>query len=258
MNTLRRKSRKTTIELETLDVRIAPATTSFAAAAFAAIAHQDVLHLDARHQRFEFVRHGRFHAGHQVKSLPLTPAPPQSSGELTIAEQSVLGTPRRPVWSAPPVAPIAVKLGPTPLPPIIVVQPTLPPSPVSVTAPTPSPAPAPAPAGGPTVTNPPPKLDSNLNTIYRQFVSNGSSENFTSPLASFIKIEGNNVGVDVHGNGGDFTALVSELQGLGMQITASDATTQTVEGMLPISQLPAAAVEPQTLSITAQYLPLTA
>jgi hypothetical protein len=102
-------------------------------------------------------------------------------------------------------------------------------------------------------------VDQNLNTIYQEyqrFVADGGTGTFTSSLSNLIRIQGTNVGVEVHGNGGDFNALVTSLQGLGMQITATDAVTQTVEGMLPISQLPAAAQEPQTLSVTPGYLPV--
>jgi len=69
-----------------------------------------------------------------------------------------------------------------------------------------------------------------------------------------IQIQGTSVGIQVHGNGtGDFNALVSSLESMGMQITATDAVTQTVAGMLPIADLPAAVQTPQTLSVTAQY-----
>jgi hypothetical protein len=123
--------------------------------------------------------------------------------------------------------------------------------------PAPAPAPAPTPSNNPTVTSLPPNVDSNLNKIYQEYESSGGSGDFTSPEARFIKIQGSNVGVDIHGNGStDFATLVAELQGLGMQISASDATTQTVEGMLPIAQLPSAATEAGTLSITPQYLPI--
>ena len=53
-------------------------------------------------------------------------------------------------------------------------------------------------------------------------------------------------------------ALVSTLQGLGMQVTATDSVTQTVEGMLPIDQLPTSAQEPQTLSVTPSFRPVLA
>jgi hypothetical protein len=42
---------------------------------------------------------------------------------------------------------------------------------------------------------------------------------------------------------------------MGMQVSATDAITQTVVGMLPIADLPTAAEGQQTLSVTPQYLP---
>jgi len=97
-----------------------------------------------------------------------------------------------------------------------------------------------------------------LNTIYQQylqFVNSGGTGSFSSSLSNLIEIQGTSVGVQVHGNGtGDFNAMVSALESAGMQITATDAVTQTVVGMLPIADLPTAAQGLQTLSVTPQYL----
>jgi len=41
-----------------------------------------------------------------------------------------------------------------------------------------------------------------------------------------------------------------------MQVTATDAVTQTVEGLLPIDQLATVALEPQTLSISPMFRPV--
>jgi len=99
-----------------------------------------------------------------------------------------------------------------------------------------------------------------LNTIYQQylqFVNSGGTGTFSSSLSNLIEIQGTSVGVQVHGNGtGDFNAMVSALESAGMQITATDAVTQTVVGMLPIADLAAAAQGSQTLSVTPQYRPV--
>ena len=64
-------------------------------------------------------------------------------------------------------------------------------------------------------------------------------------------INGSNVGLSVHDSVvGDFNNLVAQLQSAGMQITISDPTTQTVEGMLPIANLPKIAQLPQAPSVT--------
>jgi len=98
-----------------------------------------------------------------------------------------------------------------------------------------------------------------LNTIYQQylqFVNSGGSGTFSSSLSNLIQIQGTSVGVKVHGTGtGDFNALVFSLKSMGMQISATDAVTQTVVGMMPITDLPAVAQGQQTLSVTPQYLP---
>jgi len=99
-----------------------------------------------------------------------------------------------------------------------------------------------------------------LNTIYQEyqkFESGGGTGTFTSIWSPYVMIQGSNVGVEVHGNGsGDFDSLVSALKNLGMQVTATDAVTQTVEGLLPINQLPTVALEPQTLSVSPMFRPV--
>ena len=136
--------------------------------------------------------------------------------------------------------------------------------------PTPSPVPvqpvtpAPEPVG--TTSNLPASLPANagniLNAIYQEYQKykqDGGTGTFTSSWSPFVVIQGSDVRVDVHGNGsGDFGSLVSTLQNLGMQVTATDSVTQTVEGMLPIDQLPTVAQEPQTLSVTPSFRPVLA
>ena len=103
----------------------------------------------------------------------------------------------------------------------------------------------------------PANVDQNLNQIYQEFLSSGSSSSFTSSEATIIFIDGSNVGINAHGNGtGDFTAFVSALTGLGMQVQASDANSETVSGMIPISALPSAATLSQTFSISPMYKPI--
>ena len=109
-----------------------------------------------------------------------------------------------------------------------------------------------------TTTQPlPPNVSGILNTLYQGY-KGGSTIPVTTPGASLIVIDGSNVGVNVHGNGqGSFSDLVSTLQNLGMEITATSDVTWTISGLLPINQLPTAAQTPQTLSITPMYKPMT-
>ena len=101
-----------------------------------------------------------------------------------------------------------------------------------------------------------------LNTIYQdyqKYKKDGGTGTFTSSSSPFVVIQVSDVRVDVHGNGSaDFGSLVSTLQSLGMQVTATDSVTQTVEGMLPIDQLPTVAQEPQSLSVTPSFRPVLA
>jgi hypothetical protein len=98
------------------------------------------------------------------------------------------------------------------------------------------------------------KAGQNLITIYEEFEQQGGSPTFSSSESGRVLIKGANVGVDITSNGGAFDVFVSNLEHLGMQVTASSATSGTVEGLLPISQLPTVAQNPQTLSLSPIYI----
>jgi hypothetical protein len=108
----------------------------------------------------------------------------------------------------------------------------------------------------------PANLDQNLDKIYndyQDYVSNGSSGTFTTSESAIIFVDGTNVGINAHGVGGvAFQTYVADLTALGMRIQASDANTETVSGMIPISALPQAAGLPQTLSLSPMYKPMRA
>ena len=85
---------------------------------------------------------------------------------------------------------------------------------------------------------------------------NGGSPS-SAPEAKYVMIQGSNVGVDVRWTGaGDFNAMLQALENLGMQVTAVDSTTGTIEGMLPIAQLANAATTANVSSMTAVYRPV--
>jgi len=94
-----------------------------------------------------------------------------------------------------------------------------------------------------------------LNTIYKEFLQQGGSATFTSSLAGRVEIHGTNVGVDVNMASGNFGTFVSSMTKLGMQVQTTDATHGIVEGFLPIAEIPAAAQNPQTLSLSPIYIP---
>jgi len=102
------------------------------------------------------------------------------------------------------------------------------------------------------------KAGQNLITVYTQFQNFNGSGTFalTGDLANLIRIQGDSVGVDVGANPSNMTNVESALQALGMQITATDATTGTIEGFLPISQLPTVSQDSDVLTLAPNYLPV--
>jgi len=92
------------------------------------------------------------------------------------------------------------------------------------------------------------KAGQSLISLYldSQKASGGS---FTSSQTALIDVVGNQVRIDVRGSG-DVSSLTSALTGAGMQVQSTDATTRTVEGLLPIAQLPTVAQLSQVSSIT--------
>jgi len=100
------------------------------------------------------------------------------------------------------------------------------------------------------------KAGQNLATIYEEYTKQGSGASFTSSLSGIVDIRGGTVKVAAHSAGGSLTTYVSTLTNMGLQVTATDATTGTVEGYLPITQLPNAAQNAQTLSLSPGYIPV--
>lgn len=105
----------------------------------------------------------------------------------------------------------------------------------------------------------PANVDQALDKVYQDYqayVSGGSSGDFTTSESAVIVVSGTNVGINAHGNNsGSFDAYVAALTGLGMQVQATDSTTETVVGLIPISALPDAAKLAQTFSLTPMVKP---
>jgi hypothetical protein len=85
-----------------------------------------------------------------------------------------------------------------------------------------------------------------LQVLYGEFQSSnydgGDSDDFTAPTDKLLQISGSSVAVSLKiGSGTDFATALSQLQSDGMQVSTSDSTYALIEGMLPISELPAAA-----------------
>jgi len=132
----------------------------------------------------------------------------------------------------------------------------------AIPAPTPTPTPSPTVAATPTVipdttavkSGPLAKAGQELITISQEYQQQGGSPSFTSSLAGLVEIRGTSVGIDAHmASGNNFGNYVSSLAKLGMQIRFQDPTTGTVEGVIPIAQLQAAAQDSMTLALSPIY-----
>jgi hypothetical protein len=101
------------------------------------------------------------------------------------------------------------------------------------------------------------KAGQDLIEVYNQYQNSGGGDDFTldGRLAEIIRIQGNSVGVDVGATPGNMVNVRSTLEALGMQVTATDATTGKIEGFLPIAQLPAVAQNSDVLTLSPNYIP---
>jgi len=98
------------------------------------------------------------------------------------------------------------------------------------------------------------KAGQGLIALYQDFQQSSGGGTFVSTHAANIETVGSSVRVDVRGPG-DVGALSASLQGLGMQVTATDPNTHTVEGLLPITKLPDAAQLSGVATISPVYKP---
>jgi hypothetical protein len=254
MNRPRRTSTRMSLNLETLDERIAPAHIGLAALHAEIAEHRAAVlsRLEARHQaRVLHAQQAAQHAtassqAHALLQTARVSRPALASVHSSVRQTLGVNAPAATTPPAPSAATVTTNATGRPVStgPVAPVTPFSPPT---------------APTG--TSTNLPSSLPANagdvLNTIYQEyqtFKTSGGTGTFTSSSSPYVVIQGSDVRVDVHGNGsGDFGTLVAALQGLGMHITAADTVTQTVEGMVPIDQLPTVAQEPQTLSVSPSY-----
>src|SRR6185312_15632270 len=80
-----------------------------------------------------------------------------------------------------------------------------------------------------------------LGAIYQEFANYeqaGAKGAFTPSEANRIYFSGTSVGIDIRFNGGNFSTLLGQLKGIGMQVTATAPQSEIVEDYLPIAQLP--------------------
>jgi len=99
------------------------------------------------------------------------------------------------------------------------------------------------------------KAGQTLITLYNQ-VQSGGVESAKAILGDQVDIQGSSVRVSVQATGANLSSVAASMGQLGMQISATDANSGTVEGLLPIAQLPSAAGNAQVLDITPISRPL--
>lgn len=99
-------------------------------------------------------------------------------------------------------------------------------------------------------------LGQDLARLYTAFDKGGASDNEVVSLRAFMRIEGDQVGVTTRAKGslGD---LVAELKRIGMAIEAADPGTKTVQGLIPIANLPELAASTEATGILPMYRPMT-
>jgi len=78
------------------------------------------------------------------------------------------------------------------------------------------------------------------------YQSNGSNRSGTLAM---IDVRGTDVNVNFHGKG-DFKAFVASLQSIGVKVQNTDASSETVTGLIPIPNLLKAAQLTQTVSMS--------
>ena len=101
------------------------------------------------------------------------------------------------------------------------------------------------------------KAGQTLIEVYNQYQNaNGGEFVLTGNLANIVRIRGDSVGVDVGAAPSNMINVASTLKALGMDVTATDATTGKIEGYLPIAQLPAVAQNNDVLTLSPNYIPM--
>jgi hypothetical protein len=105
----------------------------------------------------------------------------------------------------------------------------------------------------------PANVSQTLDAIYNAYTASPSDFPAILPTtngANLVVIQGSDIGIQVHdGNPATFNNLMTELQTDGMQVTTSSAQYGTIVGLLPIAQLPAVASLAQMPSIAPEMYP---
>lgn len=222
-----RTRRRALFTLETLDDRLVLSASAAGAAAEAASAHAAAVH--ARHEaklaRIEArgeASLARWAAHHPMSTAPAPILIGGSTAAATPASTSAAASGS--AAASPSFTPATPTSGGTIRPTAVTASP-MPSTPNDV-------APVPLPAN----------VAAALQSLYTEFKDAGSGEFKPSdPIDNTLQISGDNVEVSLKiGSVTDFNSALSQLKSDGMQISASSSTYGLIEGMLPISELPAA------------------
>src|SRR5262245_49939474 len=81
----------------------------------------------------------------------------------------------------------------------------------------------------------PPNEGNDLASLYDAYLTGANSNQLVTQYPT-LTTNGTTVKVDVNGTG-DFSAFLTSLRNIGMNVTASSATYKLAEGNVPISQL---------------------
>jgi hypothetical protein len=218
-----RTRRQPMFTLETLDDRLVLSAVAAGAAAEAAGAKAALV--EQRHE----AKLARVQARHEAKMARLAAAHATSSAAIAIPitnSASASATPAAASSSSTTSSPAAVTTSGS--------------SATSSTSGQSSQSSSPSQA----VSNPLPiNVAAALQSLYAEYQKAGSGE-FTpsQPSDKMLQISGTSVAVDLKiGSGADLNTVLSQLKSDGMQVSSSSSTYGLIDGMLPISQLPAAA-----------------
>jgi len=99
------------------------------------------------------------------------------------------------------------------------------------------------------------KAGQTLISVYDQFKS-GGVELAKSTVGELADIVGSSVRVSIQTTGANVNSVAAAMSNLGMKIDATDGNTATIEGLLPIDQLPTAAGNANVLAMNAISKPV--
>ena len=242
----KRNRRQASLTLESLDERLVLSAAAAGAAAEAVSAKAEAV--EARHEaklaRGE-ARHeaklARVDARHEAKLAARAAAHPTSSASVAIpitasASASATTATSASATASPTAATAAPVSGGTVTPNETRPRPLPVPATISQTS-----------SSGSTSQTSSSPLPSNvagsLQSLYTEFEGAGTgSFQPSQPNDALLQISGNNVEVSIKvGSGTDFATALAQLQSDGMQVSNSSSGYDLIQGMLPISELPAAA-----------------